>query len=104
MTPWEFHPDLTPDRLIEIADVLRNARDGVLELHDEEHGDDSWSLGCRAYAWSRNQIVTAADEGRFDWLTIDDRGIRFIFRIGLVPIRFFRGEADEPHDRTLRIA
>lgn len=103
--PWEYYPDLSADRLIEIADILRSTRAAVLELHDETMGDDNWSLGCRVYACTKNRIIEAAYDSNttMEWLSIVDPSLDFVFKIGDVPIRFYRGDADQPHPRALRI-
>lgn len=67
-----------------------------------EMGDDTWSVGCRAYAFGRQRLRRAADRGTYNWLTVLDQSHHFVFLIEDVPIRFFRGSADEPTTRTLR--
>ena len=103
MKPWDYSPDLTQDRLIVVGSLIAQARKSVFELYDER-GDDSWSLGCRGFAWCRNAIIRLADSDTYPWLSVIDRSRRFIFRIGIVPIRFFRGDADEPFQKTLASA
>ena len=100
--PWEYHPDLTEERILAIASLIAAARNTALELFDERAGDDGWTLGCRAFQFARAQILRAADNDEYDWLDILDRSRRLVFKIGGVPVRIFRGEADEPTDRTLR--
>ena len=65
-------------------------------------GDDSWSIGCRAYAFGRQRLQRAAQRGVYNWLTVLDQSHHFVFMIENVPVRFFRGQADEPTARTLR--
>jgi len=102
--PWEYHPDLTARRLIDIAILLRHGRHDAVERHDEEIGDDNWTLGVRAYNCGRFRITEAHASDRFPWLTIINPTLQFIFGIGLVPVRFYRGDADEPSDKTCRVA
>ncbi|MEJ1968480.1 MAG: hypothetical protein WDN03_07600 [Rhizomicrobium sp.] len=40
--------------------------------------------------------------GRFPWLSLVDPSKQFIFKIGGVPMRFYRGAAEEPSARTLQ--
>jgi hypothetical protein len=47
-------------------------------------------------------VLEAIDSGDYPWLTAIDRSKQLIFKIGEVPVRFYRGSADEPNDRTLR--
>jgi len=102
--PWDFHPDLIADRLVEVAKLLRRGRHDAVDRHDEEIGDDNWVLGVRAYNCGRFRVIQAHDAGDHSWLTIINPGLQFIFAIGLVPIRFYHGDGDEPHKRTCRVA
>jgi len=99
--PWDFHADLSPDRLQLLAKVLRDIRKDSLALHDPAGGDTSWSLGCRIYARSTTMLVRAADQ-LWPWLTIVQGNLEFIFQVGAVPLRFFHGEADHPDVARLR--
>ena len=65
-------------------------------------GDDAWSVGCRAYSFSRHQLRRAAESGRYNWLGVLDGTQHFVFLIEGVPVRFFRGDAEDPTKRTLR--
>ena len=100
--PWEFHPSLTEERLRVCARLLANARRDALALAAYELGDDSWSIGCRAYAFGRTRLRRAAEAGSHAWLRVLDDSHHFVFLIDQVPVRFYRGAADEPTQRTLR--
>ena len=63
---------------------------------------DNWSFGCRAYAFGRQRQRRAAERGTYNWLTVLDESDRFVFLNEDVPVRFYRGSADEPTNRTLR--
>lgn len=102
--PWEFEPELTRERLVQIAEMLRGARNEAVEYFDEGRGDDNWSLGCRAYAWSKNRLIAAAHNGLGSWLNIRDPSLEFVFEIAGVPFRLFRGDADDPGYKALRTA
>ncbi len=67
-----------------------------------EMGDDSWSVGCRAYAFGKQRLQRTAEARTHKWLTVLDQSHHFVFLIENVPVRFFRGAADEPTARTLR--
>jgi hypothetical protein len=71
-----------------------------------ELGDDPWSVGCRAFAFGRHRLERAASSGDYPWLEVLDDSAHFVFVIGGngngVPVRFYRGAADEPTERTLR--
>lgn len=105
MAPWDFDIGLRPERLVTVAKLLRKVRAEALELHNEALGDDSWSLGCRAYAWSRNRIIWLAGSGRAPWLKIiNSEGLQLLFAVGNVPVKFLRGDPDEPPAKILRNA
>jgi len=100
--PWDLHPALTDDRLTACARLLARGRTDALAMADSWAGDDAWSVGCRAYSFSRNRLRRAAEAGRYPWLGVLDETHHFVFLIEGVPVRFFRGDADEPSKRTLR--
>ncbi|MCB4820210.1 hypothetical protein [Roseicella aerolata] len=104
--PWDIHPALTEERLRICARMLANARRDALAMASYELGDDPWSVGCRAFAFGRHRLMRAAASGEYPWLEVLDDSAHFVFVIGSnghgVPVRFYRGAADEPTDRTLR--
>lgn len=100
--PWDIHRALTEERLRACALLLAHARRDAVKMASFEMGDDTWSVGCRAYAFGRQRLRRAADRGTYNWLTVLDQSHHFVFLIEDVPVRFFRGSADEPTTRTLR--
>lgn len=100
--PWDLHPALTEDRLRICARLLANARRDALAMASYEMGDDAWSVGCRAYAFGRHRLARAATSGQHNWLGVLDESNAFVFLIEDVPVRFYRGLADEPTGRALR--
>jgi hypothetical protein len=104
--PWDFHPALTEDRLRICGRMLANARRDALAMASYELGDDPWSVGCRAFAFGRHRLKRAAQSGEYPWLEVLDDSAHFVFVIGSngqgVPVRFYRGAADDPTERTLK--
>src|SRR6478609_8433946 len=104
--PWDFHPALTEERLRICARLLANARRDALAMASYALGDDPWSVGCRAFAFGRHRLQRAAASGDYPWLAVLDDSAHFVFVIGGngngVPVRFYRGTAEEPTGRTLR--
>ena len=104
--PWDLHPALAEERLRICARMLANARRDALAMASYELGDDPWSVGCRAFAFGRHRLKRAAASGDYPWLEVLDDSAHFVFVIGSnghgVPVRFYRGAADDPTDRTLR--
>jgi hypothetical protein len=98
--PWDYHSGLTEERLVTVARLIDAARSDALARHDEFKGDNGWTLGCSAYQFARHQITIAADEGRYSWLDVLDRSLHFVFQIDGIPVRFYKGDADEAADHT----
>jgi hypothetical protein len=99
--PSDLHPALTEPRLAVAARLLVQGRSDALARAEPDSGDDAWSIGCRAYSFSRHQVRRAALSGRYPWLKVLDATQHFVFLIDGVPIRFYRGPADDPSTRTL---
>ena len=100
--PWDFHLALTEERLRFCARLLANARRDAVALAAYEMGDDNWSVGCRAYAFGKQRLKRVAESGAHGWLRVLDDSHHFVFLIDQVPVRFYRGLAEDPTVRTLR--
>ena len=100
MTPWEHHSALTRDRLLTLAQLIRKGRNDALDRFVPGVGCTGWTVGCEAFSFQRHQIIEASKV--LDWLKIIDDGMQFVFSIEGVPIRFYRGEPDDPNARTLK--
>lgn len=115
--PSDLHPGLTYERLRAVAKIIVEARHALLPLREKNKGDTEWASGCRAYEWIRHAVVSATATHK--WLTIIEGGARietpsgtkivltrkrFVFGIGSVPVRFYRGNAGRIPDNSLRIA
>lgn len=100
--PWESHPSLSAERLQAVAHVIAEVRHNAVDAHEDERGDTSWGLGCRSHERTIYAISRLAGTAGFEWLSILEPGLHFVFAIGGVPIRFYRGEADHPPTRSLR--
>lgn len=101
--PVDIHPDLTRSRLEAIAELLQSVRDKVINKREINCGDDAWSVGCRAYSWTRSAISEAAstDPKFIPWLKVlEDKGLYFTFTIGAIPIKFYRGSPDHLPNKT----
>lgn len=94
--PWDCHPDLSKERLLRLAQFFAHTRRELMTHYDRSKGDDSWSLGCRGFSWCKNRLVAISNTTEWPWLSIFNPTKRFIFGIGAVPIRFYRGRIDRP--------
>lgn len=100
MTPWDHHADLARDRLVAVAKLIERGRNRALDRFDPLAGCTGWTLGCEAFAFQKHEIETASFD--IDWLEVLNPTMQFVFAIGGVPVRFYRGEPDDPNVRTLK--
>lgn len=72
-----------------------------MALHTPEDGDGDWSLGCRVYQRTFFAIKELAKI--VDWLTINPelKALQFSFSVGSVPLRYYKGDPDDPPSRYL---
>lgn len=102
MQPWELNSVLTADRLKQLASLIRDVRDDVIDRHDDEIGDTARSTGMRTYECSRSRIIRAVKDGKnWPWLGIVKPDGRFTFSIQSVPVRLYRGKPSCPEERRL---
>jgi hypothetical protein len=99
MPPWEYHLELTQERLVRVAQLLALGRGNAVDRFDPTIGDDNWTLGVCAYNYGCFQIARAAGTPGFEWLGVIDPRKHFQFSIGGVPMRFWRGDPAEPTAR-----
>lgn len=113
--PADLQPELTRERLAFVASLFTRARQRAFDQHNPYWGGDKWCLGTVAYSFSRFLIRTRAhdrDSARLEreiinhggsaemieldqpvsWLGIINPGMKFIFSIGGIPIRFYSGD------------
>lgn len=95
------YPSLTLEHLTFVAGVMRAARDGAVQLHDADAGDNNWSLGCRVY--SRIMAQLRRESQITPWLTVlpETQALRFTFAVGSVPLKFYKGDADDVPQKFL---
>ena len=79
--PWDIHPALAETGCAPVRLLLAHARRDAVRLAAYDMGDDSWSVGCRAYAFGRQRLRRAADRGTYNWLTVLDESHHFVFLI-----------------------
>ena len=98
--PWEIAPPLTEERLAFIAYLLAKTRHMAVLSHEPSKGDSNWGLGCRVYERSCRAIEKAAEER--DWLAVLEPQLHFVFLVGGLPLRFGRGDHEDPNPRLLK--
>ncbi|WP_255556965.1 hypothetical protein [Sodalis sp. dw_96] len=100
--PWELNPALTLEHLKQLASLIRDVRDDVVDRHDEDLGDSARSTGLRAYECCRMRIIRASTKNKeWPWLGIVKDDGRFTFSIDSVPVRLYRGGPSRPEERRL---
>lgn len=97
--PWETHNELQEDRLVILANMITQVRHEAILMHEPSKGDTNWGLGCRAHERTCHAIKDASDY--HPWLDVIDPSLHFVFSIGGVPVRFYKGEAESPNPRHL---
>ncbi len=65
-------------------------------------GDESWSVGCRTYAFGKQRLKRVVASRQQSWFRVMDDSHHLVFVLDQLPVRFYRGLAEEPTVRTLR--
>jgi hypothetical protein len=104
-SPQDYHPDLTPDRIQQAANLLISARNACNDFFDAENGDTNWSYGCRAREWTRQKFRDVVNKGTYPYLgIIEDSNQKFVLRIGEVPFKFFKEDVLDPTSRVMTVS
>lgn len=105
--PWTTYPSLTLERLLEVAKIIRAARDGAAADHRPDKHEGPWSLGCRCFERTWGMLRERSEE--FDWLEVvaEAGGVpggprAFVMKIGEHHVRVYRARPDRPEDVPLR--
>jgi hypothetical protein len=91
LKPWDVEPELTRERLVWIARRFAAVRMKAREAHESEEGDGKWGFGCRCYERQMFAIIEASRSGDRPWLTLQNATKKFVFRVGSIPMRFYKG-------------
>lgn len=100
--PSETTPALTADRLRLLAATITRVRADARDGHEPEKGDDAWTFGCRAYRRTCFAFHGLAETGDHPWLRVEEQGLACTLLIEAEPIKFYRGDAENPSPRSLR--
>ena len=98
--PWDVVAAFSPERLGVLTQLLVSTRKEALKHHEPSKGDTNWGLGCKVYERSCYAITNAAH--MHPWLEILDDELHFVFLAGGVPLRFGRGDHEEPSPHLLK--
>ena len=100
LPPWEIESALLPERLQAIAVEAKTVRNMVMDLRVEGR-DTPWCLGCRAYSWLCGALGDMSMREDRQWLRTKASGLEFTLYIGGIPLKFYRGKAEEPKSNSL---
>lgn len=94
--PSDVYKAFTWPRLIALAKILFDTREWVANDARPDRGDGLCGIGFRAWEQSKFFVSKAAATELSDWLSIADAGSEFKFRLDMMPIRFCRGDSEQP--------
>lgn len=93
--PSHFFPELTDQRLREIAVPLLDVRYTTLRELTSTY-DDNYTRETAVFGRSRNMLIQMALGGQHPWMSLTHAGMDITFHIERVPCRFFRDDPDAP--------
>lgn len=101
--PVHYHPDLTHDRLVIVAQILLDEFYRTVDDLSSET-DDNYTRGCASFGRQKNRIKQLALSGTYPWLQIMNTTNDLVFKIGGVPCRFSCDDPENPRkDAVLTI-
>jgi len=93
--PWEFHQQLSAERLAIIAENLLKVLDATHEQLSTPL-DDNYTRGTCTFGRQRQSLIQLCMEGGQEWLTLVNPGMDLTFSIDTIPIRFFADDPEHP--------
>ncbi|MCC8458408.1 hypothetical protein [Photorhabdus aegyptia] len=93
--PWEFHPQLSEERLSIIAKELLNVLDHAYEQLSTPL-DDNYTRGTCTFGRQRQCLIQFCMKGTYDWLKLTNPGMDTTIEIETVPLRFFTDDPENP--------
>jgi hypothetical protein len=100
MQPWEAHPDLTPARLMYISRMFSREWRRSKRSHRPRLGDRAWGFGAKINERLRHALALASHQNT--WLRLVIRDLHFVFAVGEVPVRFYRGRSRIAKENFMR--
>ena len=91
--PWTDYVGLTLDRLVTVADIIREARDHAADDHRPDMGEGNWSLGVRCYERTCRALREATETNQWLSVVTGPQGgpVHFVVSIGGHAVRFYHG-------------
>ncbi|AGG31081.1 hypothetical protein ABM011_15690 [Morganella morganii] len=93
--PWEFHPQLTAERLSVIAEILLKVQEDTHDLLSSID-DDNYSRATCTFARQKNRIKRLCLSKKYSWLGLINPNNDYTITIGGIPIRSFTDDPTNP--------
>lgn len=98
--PSYFHPELTNDRLKQVAFwLLEEVFSTETDLQSEF--DSRYTRGCTQFGRQQTKLTKLALRGDHNWLGVMNGGNDLVFTIGGIPCRFSSDDPDNPKKRAV---
>jgi hypothetical protein len=96
------HPDLTRERLALLARIILDVWSSVVRDHNPDAGDGEMVFGVQIFERCLNKVRAAALANDDAWLrSLVDR-LHYVFTVGAVPLRVFKGKISKLKGRYRR--
>lgn len=96
------HPDLTRDRLALLGRIILDVWASVVRDHNPDAGDGEMVFGVQIFERCLNKVRAAALANDDAWLrSLVDR-LHYVFTVGEVPLRVFKGKVSKLKGRYRR--
>ena len=93
--PWDFHPQLTEERLTIIAkELLRVLNDTYAQLSTSL--DNNYTRSTCTFGRQWQLLIDLCLSGQYDWLHLTNAGLDITFTIDTIPVRFFTDDPANP--------
>jgi hypothetical protein len=101
--PWDLEPSLEENRLRVLGGLLMTISNECTDLHDDDAGDNSWTLGCRIYGRVITRLYRLSATRDWAWLRVERQrsNLEISLMIGKCLIRYYRGDAYNPNQMQL---
>lgn len=93
--PVHFKSELSNDRLTIIAEKLLDIRYSTIQEMNSPY-DDNYTHETAVFGRSKNMLIELSKSRQYDWLSLAHAGMDVTFKIGSIPCRFFRDDAQSP--------
>ena len=93
--PWEFHPQLSQDRLTIIAEELLQVLDRTYEQLSTPL-DNNYTRATCTFGRQWQRLIDICQSGEYEWLQLTNPAMDITFNIENIPVRFFTDDPENP--------